>query len=149
MSKSTYKARPGSIATRLLQHLQQNPTAVLTTAAVAKAFGGKPTAMQTTLARAVSAKLLTRTPSGGPRKQLQYAAGPALAAFDLTPKAKAAPAPAPAAIPVDPTTAALCQYGTYCTASDTLTLNARQRERLCLVIGAYMLSAANVLEAAA
>ena len=154
MSKSTYIPRPGSVAARLLQHMQQHPAAELTVADVAKLVGCSHTTVQICLQAAVNAKLLTSSKKFiESRTQWHYTAGPALAAFDLTAKPANAPKTAATTAAVaqaaPPTTAALCQYGTYCSATDTLTLNAQQRERLCLVIGAYMLSAANVLEAAA
>ena len=148
MSKIPYTPRPGSMPSKLLQHLRLHPSADFTTAGVAKQFGSAPTAVQTALAPAVAAQLLSRTATGQPRGQMRYSAGPKLGSLDLTPKPKAASTPKPPQADPAPTTDALRHYGDYCARSDTVTLNAAQREHLCLVIGAHVLAANAQLAAA-
>lgn len=153
MTKTPYTPRPGSMPSLLMQHLQQHPAAAFTSAAISLKFGGNASAVQTALAPAVAAQLLCRARNGQPQRQHHYTAGPKLASFDLTPPpkalkaAKATPAPKATSVPA-PTTDALRGYGVYCAQSDTVTLNASQREHLCLVIGAHVLAANAQLAAA-
>ena len=139
MSKTIYIPRQGSMPTLLLQHLQAHPDVKFTSAEIAARYDRRATAIQTALAPAVAVGQLSRTLNGGPRGAYHYGAGPKLAAFDLAPQPKAKPA-ATAAAPAhaDP----LCSYGDYCASTDTVTLNARQREYLNMVIGGFALAAA-------
>ena len=150
MTKTPYIPRPGSMPSLLMKHLQQHPGAAFTSAAISLKFGGNAAAVQTALSPAVASQLLCRARNGQPRRQYLYTAGPELASFDLTPQPKAAKATPPLkAEPVPaPTTDALRGYGVYCAQSDTVTLNAAQREHLCLVIGAHVLAASAQLAAA-
>lgn len=147
MTKTPYTPRPGSMPSLLLQHLQQHPDDAFTTADIAEKFQAHSTGVQTALAAAVAAELLTRTPNGKPKRQYHYTAGPELYSFDLTPPPKAAKAPMPPKQEAEPAEDALRYYGDYCPQSDTVTLNAAQREHLCLVIGAHILAATAKLAA--